>query len=61
MSERRDQDKFIEYITPYLIQENLPTDEAFIDRLCDGFHEATIKLVHFRRDRALVKNNLSIK
>ena len=53
--ELRDHDKIIEYLTPFLLKEHLPTDNEFIERLSLAYIEASRKLVLFRRDRALAK------
>ena len=49
----RDNDVWIEILTPRLQELNLPTDEDFIKKLSDTFIEASIELINFRRDRAI--------
>jgi len=53
--EWRDHDKFEEFLIPSLIELELPTNSEFILKLSKAYHEASKKLVYFRRDKALAK------
>lgn len=58
----RDADEFNEYLKPFMIENNLPYDDDFMDKLSEAYCDAAIKLVKFRRDRALRglnENNMS--